>query len=313
MTKETSSPYQQFSVDEWAALRRNVPLSLTEAELGQLRGRNETVSLTEVERVYLPLSRLLSAHVASVQKLNSTIRQFMEMDAGKAPYILGISGSVAVGKSTVARILQSLLAKWPQHPVVDLISTDGFLMPTAELEKRDLMGRKGFPESFDNERLLQLLSDVKSGKRNLKAPVYSHLQYDIVPGKFVEIDQPDILIVEGVNVLQPETTELNESSVFTSDYLDFTMYIDAEADHIRQWYVDRFLALRTTVFNQPGAYFSHYAKLDDDEAVETANNIWKTINQVNLTNHILPSRNRARLILHKGQNHVIDKVLMRKV
>ncbi len=307
------SPYQHFSIEEWAALRRNTPQPLTESELAQMRGMNECVSLVEVEQIYLPLSRLLSFHVASTQELNIGIREFLEIDAGKVPYIIGIAGSVAVGKSTVARVLRSLLARWPEHPKVDLVSTDGFLLPTATLEERGIMHRKGFPESFDRAGLLQFLSDVKSGKRNLKAPVYSHLHYDIVPDEFIEVDQPDILIVEGLNVLQTRGAKLGEQNVFVSDYFDFTMYVDAKSDDIRQWYVDRFLSLRSTVFNLPGAYFSHYAKLNTEEATETANNIWNTINDVNLVENILPTKNRAKLILHKGADHAIEGVKMRKM
>jgi len=308
-----SSPYRQFTIGEWAALRRNTPLPLTEAELTELRGINERVSLEEVERVYLPLSRLLSLHIASVQKLNVGIRQFMEIEPGKVPFIIGIAGSVAVGKSTVARILQSLLARWPEHPVVDLVSTDGYLLSTEELQKRNLMHRKGFPESFDRTALLDFLADIKSGKRHLKAPVYSHLQYDIVPDKHIEVDQPDILIVEGLNVLQTRGAKLGESNVFVSDYFDFSLYIDAEADDIRQWYVDRFLTLRSTVFNKPGAYFSHFASLDEENAIRTANEIWASINYVNLSENIQPTRNRAKLILHKGRDHAIDGVQLRKM
>jgi len=313
MNDKTLSPYRLFSVDEWAALRRNTPQPLTEAELEQMRGMNERVSLAEVEQIYLPLSRLLSFHVASAQELNVGLRRFLEIESGKVPYIIGIAGSVAVGKSTVARVLRSLLARWPEHPKVDLVSTDGFLLPTATLEEREIMHRKGFPESFDRAGLMQFLSDVKSGKRHLQAPVYSHLRYDIVPGQFIEVDQPDILIVEGLNVLQTPGPKLGEQNVFVSDYFDFSMYVDAKSDDIRQWYVDRFLSLRTTVFNQPGAYFSHYASLNTEEAIETANNIWHSINEVNLNENILPSKNRAKLILRKGADHAIEFVKMRKM
>lgn len=313
MTDQNLSPYRLFSIEQWAELRRNTPQPLTEAELEDMRGRNERVSLTEVEQVYLPLSRLLSFHVASTQELNIGVRRFLEVESGKVPFIIGIAGSVAVGKSTVARVLRSLLARWPEHPKVDLVSTDGFLLPTATLEERDIMHRKGFPESFDRTALLDFLADVKSGKRHLRAPVYSHLQYDIVPDKFIEVDQPDILIVEGLNVLQTRGAKLGEQNVFVSDYFDFTMYVDAKSDDIRQWYVDRFLGLRSTVFNQPGAYFSHYASLNTDEATQTANTIWNTINEVNLNENILPTKNRAKLILHKGADHAIEGVRMRKM
>lgn len=313
MPSNPAAPYRSFTIEEWAALRAKTPQPLTESELATLRGRNERVSLDEVDQVYLPLSRLLSLHVASIQRLNVGIRQFMGVEPGKVPFIIGIAGSVAVGKSTVARILQSLLARSSMHTSVDLVSTDGFLLNTAELNRRDIMHRKGFPESFDRNGLLQFLADVKSGKNNLKAPVYSHLSYDIVPDEFVHVNQPDILIVEGLNVLQSHGAKLGESNVFVSDYFDFSLYIDAEADVIRQWYIDRFLALRHTVFNQPGAYFSHYASLNENQAVETAAQIWESINQVNLIENILPTRNRARLILHKSANHTIDQVHLRKM
>lgn len=313
MNDQNQSPYQYFSVDEWAALRRNTPQPLTESELAQMRGMNERISIAEVEQIYLPLSRLLSFYVASTQELNVGIRQFLEIDAGKVPYIIGIAGSVAVGKSTVARVLRSLLARWPEHPKVDLVSTDGFLLPTATLEERGIMHRKGFPESFDRAGLMQFLLDVKSGKSHLKAPVYSHLRYDIVPDEFIEVDQPDILIVEGLNVLQTRGAKLGEQNVFVSDYFDFTMYVDAKSDDIRQWYVDRFLSLRSTVFNQPGAYFSHYASLNTEEAIGTANAIWDTINDVNLNENILPTKNRAKLVLHKRADHAIEGVTMRKM
>ncbi len=308
-----SAPYRSFTIDEWAALRAKTPQPLTESELASLRGRNERVSLDEVDQVYLPLSRLLNMHVASTQRLNVGIRQYMGVEQGKVPFIIGIAGSVAVGKSTVARVLQSLLARWTEHTSVDLVSTDGFLLSTEELKRRDLMHRKGFPESFDRNALLQFLADVKSGKTHLKAPVYSHLSYDIVPGEFVHVNQPDILIVEGLNVLQTRGAKLGEPNVFVADYFDFSLYIDAEADVIRRWYIDRFLALRHTVFNQPGAYFSHYASLDEEQAVKTAARIWESINQVNLIENILPTKNRARLILHKSANHTIDAVHLRKM
>ena len=308
-----AAPFRSFSIEEWAKLSEKIPQPLTETELVGLRGINERVSLDEVDKVYLPLAQLLNLHVLSIQTLNEGIREYMSVERGKVPFIIGIAGSVAVGKSTVARILQSLLARSADHPSVDLISTVGFLLTTAELEQRDLMSRKGFPESFDRNGLLQFLADVKSGKTGLKAPVYSHLHYDIVPDEFIDVNQPDILIVEGLNVLQTRGAKLGESNVFVSDYFDFSLYIDAEADVIRQWYVDRFLSLRGTVFNQPGAYFSHYASLDEQQAMTTAENIWNSINQVNLTENILPTKNRAKLILHKSANHHIDSVQLRKM
>jgi len=222
-----AAPHRSFTIEEWATLRANTPQPLSETELRSLHGRIERVSIDQVDQVYLPLARLLSLHVAAVQKLNVGIREFMGVEQGKVPFIIGIAGSVAVGKSTVARVLQSLLERLPEHRRVDLVSTDGFLLPTATLEARNLMNRKGFPESFDRNALLQFLADVKSGRTGLKAPVYSHLRYDIVPDKFVNVDQPDILIVEGLNVLQTHDSKLGESNVFVSDYFDFSLYIDA--------------------------------------------------------------------------------------
>lgn len=311
--KDRLSPYRSFSVTEWARLRENTPLPLTEEELTELRGMNERVSLDEVAQVYLPLSRLLSFYVASVQQLNEGTQQFMGTNTEKVPFIIGIAGSVAVGKSTVARVLQTLLARWPAHPKVDLISTDGFLHTTAELEKRNLMHRKGFPESFDRGALLDFLTAVKSGRGALRAPIYSHRLYDRVKDGFIQVDQPDILIVEGLNVLQTGKLHPGEPQVFVSDYFDFSIYIDADLDVIRQWYVQRFLTLRTTVFNRPDAYFKNFAKLSESESIETANRIWRTINQVNLHENIEPTKYRAKLIIHKGLAHAIDAVHLRKL
>ena len=307
------SPYRQFTIEEWAELGLSTPQPLTENELAELRGINERVSLEEVDQVYLPISRLLSFHVASLQQLWLGTRQYLGTSADKVPFIIGVAGSVGVGKSTVSRVLQSLLKSKPEHPSVDVISTDGFLHPTAVLEEKGIMHRKGFPESFDRGALLSFLEAVKSGVSGLKAPVYSHLHNDIVPDEFINVNQPDILIVEGLNVLQTGRAKAGEQQVFVSDYFDFSVYIDAKEEHIQQWYVDRFLALRHTVFNQPGAYFSHYAGLSESEAKETAVRIWRDINQVNLVENILPSRQRAKLILRKGETHAIDCVQLRKL
>ncbi len=308
------SPYRQFSIEEWAELGLSTPQPLNEQELAELRGINERVSLEEVAQVYLPISRLLSFHVASLQQLWLGTRQYLGTGADKVPFIIGVAGSVAVGKSTVSRVLQSLLKRWPEvHPKVEVISTDGFLHPTAVLEERELMHRKGFPESFDRGALLTFLEAVKSGATDLKAPVYSHLHYDIVPNEFITVNQPDILIVEGLNVLQTGRPKLGEDQVFVSDYFDFSIYIDADEGHLEKWYVDRFLTLRHTVFKQPDAYFKHYAELNEQEATETAKRIWRTINLVNLTENIQPSRNRAKLILRKSENHMIDCVQLRKL
>ena len=307
------SPYRQFTIEEWAELGLSTPQPLTEQELAELRGINERVSLEEVDQVYLPISRLLSFHVASLQQLWLGTRQYLGTSADKVPFIIGVAGSVGVGKSTVSRVLQSLLKSKAEHSTVDVISTDGFLHPTKVLEEKGIMHRKGFPESFDRGALLSFLEAVKSGASGLKAPVYSHLHYDIVPGEFITVNQPDILIVEGLNVLQTGRPKAGEQQVFVSDYFDFSVYIDAKEDQIEQWYIERFLALRHTVFSEPGAYFSHYANLSEDEARETASRIWREINHVNLVENILPSRQRAKLILRKGAHHAIDCVQLRKL
>ena len=307
------STYRKFSVEQWSELKDTQNVPLTETELQELRGINEKASIDEVKNVYLPLSRLLSFYVASAQTLNQQTAQFLRDDTPKVPFIIGVAGSVAVGKSTSSRILQTLLARWPGHPRVDLINTDGFLLPTAELENRNIMHRKGFPESYDRQSLITFLSDIKSGRRNVVAPVYSHLRYDIVPGKFTKVDQPDVLIVEGLNVLQASATAPGEPKVFVSDYFDFSIYVDANEDVIKQWYVSRFLTFRNSVFKQKDAYFSHYANLNEKEAITTAADIWDTINLVNLRENISPTRQRADLILHKNADHAIDSVKLRKL
>ena len=312
-TDSDISPYRSFSADEWGRLRKDAELTLTETELEKLRGLGETISLAEVEEIYLPLSRLLNLYVEATQKLYGATNRFLGREA-KVPFIIGIAGSVAVGKSTTSRILREMLARWPSHPKVDLITTDGFLFPNAILEERGLMQRKGFPESFDLRRLRRFLADVKSGLSEAHAPVYSHIAYDILADEKVTVAQPDILIVEGLNVLQPallagEGTEIP----FVSDYFDFSIYIDADQRIVQRWYVERFMSLRETAFRQPGAYFQRYAGLDDQEAEATASDIWTRINLKNLQENILPTRPRADLILHKDADHAIDRVLLRKI
>ncbi|MEZ5839714.1 MAG: type I pantothenate kinase [Hyphomicrobiales bacterium] len=308
------SPYRVFSRDEWSALRADAPLTLTEAEIAALQGLNDPVSLDDVVQIYLPLSRLLSLYVAATQGLFNATRTFLGATDGKVPYIIGIAGSVAVGKSTTSRVLKALLARWPNTPKVDLVTTDGFLFPNAELERRGLMNRKGFPESFDVTALLKFLAEIKSGKRGVTAPVYSHLVYDIVPGEAVTVDRPDILIVEGLNVLQPRRLPVDGRGVpFVSDFFDFKIYIDADEDLIRKWYIQRFMRLRETAFRDPKSYFHRYASLSDAEAKETATRIWKTINHVNLINNILPTRPRADLILTKAETHGVETVALRRL
>ncbi len=308
------SPFRRFSRDEWAKLRADTPMTLTQADLDEVRGLNERVDLAEVEAIYLPLSRLLNLYVAATQKLFRATNQFLHADGRKVPYVIGIAGSVAVGKSTTARILRRLLSRWPNHPKVELVTTDGFLLPNAVLEREGLMNRKGFPESFDLPAILRFMSDIKAGKPNVSAPVYSHLVYDVVPGEQVIIDQPDILIVEGLNVLQTGRPPRDGRGIpNVSDFFDFSIYIDAEIVDLTSWYVDRFLSLRDGAFRDPKSYFHRYATLSDAEARATAKRIWDTINLVNLRENVLPTRPRADLVLRKGADHLVHSVFLRKL
>lgn len=308
------SPYRVFTREEWARLRADTPMTLQPHELEQLSGIIEEVSVEEVEEIYLPLSRLLNLYVAAAQKLYSVSSEFLGRKDTKVPFVIGVAGSVAVGKSTTARILKALLARWPDHPRVDLMTTDGFLYPNAELERRGLMNRKGFPESFDTERLLQFLGDIKSGVERVAAPVYSHFQYDVLPGQEVIVEQPDILIIEGLNILQPAEMPKDGTTVpFVSDFIDFAIYIDADIDIIETWYLARFMRLRSTAFRDPGAYFHKYAAMAPDEVRKTALDLWRNINLKNLEHNILPTRRRAQLILQKGENHRVKAALLRKL
>lgn len=295
-------------------MRANTPLLLDEAELASLRGINEQVSLPEVEDIFVPLSRFLNLHVAAVQHLYKARQQFI--GAGQpshVPYVIGIGGSVAVGKSTFSRVLRASLARWDDHPRVDLVTTDGFLYPNRLLAERGLMQRKGFPESYDQRRLLLFLAEIKSGAAKVTAPVYSHLHYDIVPGSVQIVEQPDILILEGLNVLQSPQASRGASRVFVSDFFDFSIYIDAADITVEDWYIGRFLKLRETVFQNPNSYFHRYASLSEAEAIETARRIWRDINFVNLHENILPTRERAHLILEKGRDHSVERVRLRRV
>ena len=304
--------FVSFDRQQWAELRAATPLTLREADLEQLRGINERIDLDEVAAVYLPLTRLLNLYVSATQNLHKVTATFLGTLAPKVPYVIGVAGSVAVGKSTFARILQELLKRWPDHPKVDLITTDGFLHPNAVLEDRGIMNRKGFPESYDTRSLLRFLRDLKSGQASVSAPVYSHVVYDIVDGEQVEVRQPDILILEGLNVLQVAPPG-GEATEFVSDYFDFSIYIDADESDIEQWYVDRFLRLRESVFQDPNSFFRHYAELSHEQAVQTAQFIWKSINGLNLVENIEPTRDRASLILKKGPNHRVSDVRLRKL
>lgn len=312
--QEPLSRYISFTHEEWERLRAATPLTLSEERLAHLRGMNDRISLPEVVQIYLPLSRLLNLYVAATQNLQRVSATFLGRPAARIPYVIGIAGSVAVGKSTTARILQALLADWPTHPNVALVTTDGFLYPNAVLEARGLMTRKGFPESYNRRLLVQFLMDIKSGKSEVAAPVYSHLTYDIIPNETQVVRQPEIVIVEGLNVLQTGSEQSGKSPrLFVSDFFDFSLYVDADEHDIERWYVERFLTLRETAFRQPTSYFRRYALLSVEEAVKVARGIWQQINGLNLRENIQPTRERAHLILKKGKDHDVQEVRLRKL
>ncbi len=308
-------PYRKFTRGEWSTLRADTPMTLTAAEVQALNSFNDRVSIEEVETIYLPLSRLLWLYVAATQQLFSATARFLGDEAGgKVPYVIGLAGSVAVGKSTSARVLRELLARWPTTPKVDLVTTDGFLHPNAELKAQGLMDRKGFPESYDGRGLIAFLTDIKAGKRAVKAPLYSHLTYDVLPDRFQTVDRPDILIVEGLNVLQPNRPVRDGKALpFVSDFFDFSIYVDADEELIHDWYVSRFMRLRETAFLDPASFFHRYATLSDVEAIRYADGLWYRINLPNLQENILPTRERASLILTKGADHRIETVALRKL
>jgi type I pantothenate kinase len=309
-----SSIRRVFSRGEWAALRADTPMTLTAEDVARLRSFNDPSSLDDVTHIYLPLSRLLSLYVAATQGLYDATRTFLGSRDGVTPFIIGVAGSVAVGKSTTARILRALLQRWPNTPKVELMATDGFLLPNAVLKSEGLMERKGFPESYDLPALLAFLSAIKAGERQVKAPVYSHLVYDIVPGETVTVDRPDILIVEGLNVLQTSRLPRDgRGAPFVSDFFDFSIYLDADEDEIHRWYIERFLRLRETAFRDPASYFHRYAALSEAEATAVAEGLWNRINLVNLRENILPTRPRADLILRKGADHHVEQVALRRV
>lgn len=308
------SPYRVFTRELWASLRADTPLTLTAADLRNLQSLHDPISLEEVIEIYLPLSRLLSLYVAATQGLFKATQRFLMAEDGKVPYIIGVAGSVAAGKSTTARVLKAMLSRWPNTPKVELVTTDGFLMPNAELQRQGLMERKGFPESYDAVAMLKFLARVKAGERNVEAPLYSHLVYDVLPDEKVVIDRPDILIFEGINVLQgPRRDRQGKPVPFVSDFFDFSIYIDAGEAELRHWYVERFMRLRETAFRDPKSFFRKYAELSEADALSTANGLWDRINLVNLRENIVPSRPRASLILRKGSDHRIAEVALRKL
>ena len=306
------SLFLDFDHEQWGRLRADTPMTLTESDLGRIRGLNESVSMDEVVQVYLPLSRLLNLHVAASQELYGATSTFLgHPESVRVPYIIGVAGSVAVGKSTTARLLRELLARWPNSPRVDLVTTDGFLLPNATLEARGLMHRKGFPESYDARSLLAFVADIKAGRVGVQSPVYSHESYDIVPGKRITLGAADIVIIEGLNVLQTRT-DPDAPQTFVSDYFDFSIYVDADPDDLERWYLERFLTLQRTAFRRPRAYFNRYAHLSAHEARTIAAGIWREINAKNLRENILPTRERADLILEKSNDHSIRRVRLRK-
>jgi type I pantothenate kinase len=309
-----STPYVELDRVAWTRLSGSTPLPLTDADVERLRGLGDPIDLAEVDAVYRPMSRLLSLYVEATKNLHEASSTFLQENSGGTPYVIGIAGSVAVGKSTTARLLRELLARWPQTPHVELLTTDGFLLPNAELVRRGLLDRKGFPESYDRRALVRFLATVKAGYAEVRAPVYDHLTYDIVPGRQVVVHRPDVLIVEGLNVLQPASpSPLGTSDLAVSDFFDFSIFVDARTSVVRQWYIDRFLSLRATSFAQPRSYFHQYASLSDAAAAERAGHIWDTINAPNLVQNILPTRSRATLVLTKSADHSVQRMRLRKL
>lgn len=307
-------PYRHFTKQQWSDLRNGQPMTLTEADIQRLRALTDPISLAEAEEIYLPLSRLLAYYVEAIQGLNRVSTRFLNAPNDKVPFIIGVAGSVAVGKSTTSRILQALLSRWPSSPKVDLVTTDGFLHPNRVLEERGLMQRKGFPESYDRPRFVNFLADIKSGKEKVAVPVYSHLVYDVVPGEQVIIDRPDILIVEGLNILQPGDLPKDGAPIlFASDFIDFSIYIDADVEDLRDWYITRFFRLRETAFRDPSSFFRKFSEMSEEEAGTFGRNVWQSINLPNLLENVLPTRGRADLILKKGKDHRVEEVKLKRL
>ena len=304
-----ASPFLTFSRAEWSLLRGETPMTLNEEDIDEIRGITEELSMREVEEVYLPLSRLLNLHISAVQALHRVTSRFLGTLAPRVPYVIAIAGSVSAGKSTTARVLRKLLARWPDHPRVALVATDGFLFPNAVLQARGLMDKKGFPESYDRNRLLGFISEVKSGSSPLQVPVYSHLEYDIVPDQYQTIERADIVILEGLNVLQSGTA----TPLFVSDFVDFSIYVEAEQAHLEKWFLKRFRTLRETAFRDPRSYFHRFSSMTEEEAMTMAHDVWGRINLVNLRENIGPTRDRARLILAKGEEHSIKQIRLRRL
>ncbi|MBP6685315.1 MAG: type I pantothenate kinase [Leucobacter sp.] len=308
---EFTSPFTEIGRAEWARLAGETPMPLTEPEVESFRGLGVSLDVEEVSEVYRPLSRLINQYAIAAREMHQRTRSFLKREGEKqSTFVIGVAGSVAVGKSTVARILRDLLARWPETPNVTLVTTDGFLYPNAELERRGIAHRKGFPESYDRRALLRLVSQVKSGMPEVRAPHYSHLVYDIVPGEYTTVRQPDILILEGLNVLQPPT---GDHPLAVSDLFDFSVYVDARTDHIEEWFTQRFFRLRDGAFSDPSSFFRKFSQLSDAETRNYAHGIWKSINEPNLIENIRPTRARATLVLRKGADHRVEKVLLRKL
>lgn len=311
--QQTHGAYMHFEREEWAKLRDKVELTLSEQNIQQLQGLNESLSIQEVVDIYLPLSRLLNLYIKAQQYRHTVRDNFLNSKNENVPYIIGIAGSVAVGKSTTARILQALLSHWPEHPKVSLVTTDGFLFSNQELVTRNLMHKKGFPESFDIKALVDFVSAIKSGKENVSAPIYSHITYDILPDQKIQIEKPDIVILEGLNVLQSAINYPDHPHrVFVSDFVDFSIFVDADTDLLKKWYIQRFLKFREGAFTDPNAYFHGYSKMSEREAITIASKIWDEINGVNLLENIKPTRDRANLVLSKATNHQVSSVKLRK-